>query len=278
MIECIPFLRRSHPNIAFTDASPPDRIRNGASFARPRISNRPGRVDEGVAPPHPSQTRMCRFPASGSSWESLARGGADDTIRDLPAKNDSREDVRPRFHSCQFSYPLSFRGQVCETQRSLPCFPSTVLSARHPAFLDRSRSVRFPDVTGTIEVLRLPATHIRLLICFASGVRAILLASCFATCAPGRSEGPSGPGSLFNRRPDLPVCSHADVSGISHVSRQSIPCLCPALATPAEPTIPRLLDGFVDAVPALPTAKTSGLNEFRGSVTRLWHPLPTLQE
>src|SRR6516162_5163031 len=141
-----------------------------------------------------------------------------------------------------------------------------------------SRSVRFPDVTGTIEVLRLPATHIRLLICFASGVRAILLASCFATCAPGRSEGPSGPGSLFNRRPDLPVCSHADVSGISQVSRQSIPCLCPALATPAEPTIPRLLDGFVDAVPALPTAKTSALNEFRGSITRLWHLLPTLQD
>src|SRR6516225_2190747 len=92
-----------------------------------------------------------------------------------------------------------------------------------------SRYVQFPDVTGTIEVLRLPATHIRLLICFASGVRAILLASCFATCAPGRSEGPSGPGSLFNRRPDLPVCSHADVSGISQVSRQSILCLCPAL-------------------------------------------------
>jgi len=127
-------------------------------------------------------------------------------------------------------------------------------------------------------VLRLPATHIRLLICFASGVRAILFVSCLATCAPGRSEGPSGPGSLFNRRPDLPVCSHADVSGISQVSRQSIPCLCPALATPAEPTIPRLLDGFVDAVPALPTAKTSAVNEFRGSVTRLWHPLPTLQE
>ena len=127
-------------------------------------------------------------------------------------------------------------------------------------------------------MLRLPVTYSRSLICFASGVRAILFASCLATCAPGRSEGPSGPGSLFNRRPDLPVCSHADVSGISQVSRQSIPCLCPALATPAEPTIPRLLDGFVDAVPALPTAKTSALNEFRGSVTRLWHPLPTLQE
>src|SRR5262249_12872249 len=109
--------------------------------ARPRTlrdaENFGGRVDEEVAHPHPSQTRMCRFPASGSSWESLAHGGADDTIRDSPAKTDSREDVRPRFHSCQFSYPLSFRGQVCEAQGPLPCFPSTVLSARHPAFLSR---------------------------------------------------------------------------------------------------------------------------------------------
>src|SRR6516164_5768816 len=92
-----------------------------------------------------------------------------------------------------------------------------------------SRSVRFPDVTGTSEVLRLPATHIRSLICFASGVHAILLASCFATCAPGRSEGTSGPGPLFNRRPDLPVRSHVDVSGTSQVPRRSILCLCPAL-------------------------------------------------
>src|SRR5580693_9202150 len=44
------------------------------------------RVDEGVAPPHPSQIRMCRFPASGSSWESLARSGVDDTIRDSLTK------------------------------------------------------------------------------------------------------------------------------------------------------------------------------------------------
>ena len=127
-------------------------------------------------------------------------------------------------------------------------------------------------------MLRLPATHTRSLICFASGVHAILLGSCLATCAPRRSESLPGQGRLFNRRPNLPVCSHVDVNGTSQVSRQSIPCLCPALATPAEPTIPRLLDGFVDAVPALPTAKTSALNEFRGSVTRLWHLLPTLQE
>ena len=36
-------------------------------------------------------------------------------------------------------------------------------------------------------------------------------------------------GSLFNRRPKLPVYSHVDVSGTSQVPRRSIPCLCPAL-------------------------------------------------
>ena len=35
------------------------------------------------------------------------------------------------------------------------------------------------------------------------------------------------------------------------------PVPLPRSATPAEPTIPRLLDGFVDAAPALPTAKAS---------------------
>src|SRR6516164_3315057 len=92
-----------------------------------------------------------------------------------------------------------------------------------------SRCVRFLDVTGPIGVLRLPATHPRSLICFASEVHALLLASCLAVCAPGRSEGPSRPGSLFDRLPELPVRSHADVNGISQVSRRSILCLCPAL-------------------------------------------------
>ena len=34
---------------------------------------------------------------------------------------------------------------------------------------------------------------------------------------------------MFNRRPDLPVRSHVDVSGTSQVPRRSILCLCPAL-------------------------------------------------
>src|SRR5262249_50491463 len=56
------------------------------------------------------------------------------------------------------------------------------------------------------------------------------------------------------------------------------PVPLPRSATPAEPTIPCLSDGFVDAAPALPTAKASAVDEFRGSITRLWHLLPTLQE
>ena len=78
-------------------------------------------------------------------------------------------------------------------------------------------------------MLRLPATHIRSLICFASGVHAILLGSCLAILRSQKVGEPSGPGSLFNRRPDLPVCLHVDVNGTSQVSRRSIPCLCPAL-------------------------------------------------
>ena len=38
-----------------------------------------------------------------------------------------RRQRHSSFRSCQFTYPLSFRGQVCETQGPLPCFSSTVL-------------------------------------------------------------------------------------------------------------------------------------------------------
>ena len=109
-------------------------------------------------------------------------------------------------------------------------------------------------------MLRLPATPVRSLICFASGVHAILLGSCLAACAPRRSEVSSGPGSLFSRRPDLPVCSHVDVNGTSQVPRRSIPCLSP-LFDPGRTDDPSPIDGFVDAAPALPTAKASAFNE-----------------
>jgi len=78
-------------------------------------------------------------------------------------------------------------------------------------------------------VLRLPATPVRSLICFASGVHAILLGSCLAILRSQKVGGAFRARSLFNRRPDLPVCLHVDVNGTSQVPRRSIPCLCPAL-------------------------------------------------
>src|SRR6516165_10491788 len=127
-------------------------------------------------------------------------------------------------------------------------------------------------------MLRLPATHIRSLICFASGVHAILLASCFATCAPGRIGGDFRARAIVQPATQtagaLARGRERDLPG----SQTIHPVPLPRSATPAEPTIPRLSDGLVDAAPALPTARASALNEFRGSITRLWHLLPTLQD
>ena len=76
-------------------------------------------------------------------------------------------------------------------------------------------------------MLRLPGTHPRSLICFASGVHATLLGSCLAACAraPGRSEGAFRAGVIVQPA-TRPACSHVDVSGISQVPRRSILCLC----------------------------------------------------
>ena len=141
-----------------------------------------------------------------------------------------------------------------------------------------SRWVQFPDVSGTIEVLRLPVTHTRSLICFASGPHATLLGSCLATCAPGRSEGAFRAGVIV--QPATRIAGllsrgrERDLPG----SQAIHPVPLPRSTTPAEPTIPRLFDGFVDAAPTLPTARASAVDEFRGSIARLQHLLPTLHE
>ena len=106
-------------------------------------------------------------------------------------------------------------------------------------------------------MLRLPGTHPRSLICFASGVHATLLGSCLAACAraPGRSEGAFRAGVIVQPATRLPACSHVDVSG---------PVPLPRSTTPAESTIPRLFVGFVDATPAQTTAKASASWLYRG--------------
>jgi hypothetical protein len=66
-----------------------------------------------------------------------------------------------------------------------------------------------------------------------------------------------------------------DVSGTSQAVH---PVPLPRSRTPAESTIPRLFVGLIDAAPASRTAKASACQLFRGSITRLQHLLPTLQE
>ena len=126
-----------------------------------------------------------------------------------------------------------------------------------------SRRVRFPDVSGRIEVLRLPVTHPRSLICFASGVHAALLGSCLAACAPKRSEGAFWAGVNVTGDPIAGLLSRGrerDLPG----SQAIHPMPLPRSTTPAESTIPRLFVGFVDATPAQTTAKASASWLYRG--------------
>src|SRR6516164_537986 len=183
-----------------------------------------------------------------------------------------------------------------------------------------SRSVRFPDVTGTIEVLRLPATHIRSLICRISYLISRTVSEDALYNAPAmtahvrRTMSDRSSADFLNLFASLPGSTRSSSLRVSQLAlpvgsegtfraraivqpatqtagalargrerdlpgSQTIhPVLLPRSATPAEPTIPRLFDGLVDAAPALPTARASALNEFRDSITRLWHLLPTLQD
>ena len=73
---------------------------------------------------------------------------------------------------------------------------------------------------------------------------------------PEGRRGPSGPGQLFNRRPQVSACSRVGVSGISQVPRRSILCLCLELR-PRPNRRSLAIGGFVDAAPASSTAKAS---------------------
>ena len=187
-----------------------------------------------------------------------------------------RRQRHSSFRSCQFSYPLSFRGQVCETQGPLPCFPSTVLSSWHPSSLIGSRRVRFPDVSGRIEVLRLPVTHPRSLICFASGVHAALLGSCLAACAPKRSEGAFWAGVNVTGDPIAGLLSRGRVRDLPG-SQAIHPVPLPRSRTPAESTIPRLLTVSSMLPPLVRQRRLQRINHI-GAIAGLQHLLPTLQE
>ena len=98
-----------------------------------------------------------------------------------------------------------------------------------------------------------------------------------ALALPEGRRVPSGPGSLVNRRPELPVCSHVDVSGISQVPRRSVLCLC--LVPGPRPNRRSLALLTVSSMlpPLVRQRRLQRINHI-GAITRLQHLLPTLQE
>ena len=115
-------------------------------------------------------------------------------------------------------------------------------------------------------MLRLPATPVRSLICFASGVHAILLGSCLATCAPRRSESLPGQGRCSTGDPTCRFAARGrerDLPG----SQAIHPVPLPRSSTPAEPTTPRHLTVSSMLPPRFPRRRLQRLMNF-GALSR----------
>src|SRR5262245_52003540 len=132
-----------------------------------------------------------------------------------------RGQCHPAFRSCQFNYPLPFRGQVCETQGSLPCFPSAVLSTRRLPSLDWVPVSPVPQRHEHYEGATTPTLRItgRLFVSLPAPTRFLLGSCSLLPALPSGWRSRIGPGSLFARGSPLPARSHVDVSGTSQVSR-----------------------------------------------------------
>jgi hypothetical protein len=151
-----------------------------------------------------------------------------------------RGQSHPSFRSCQFSYPLSFRAQVCEAQSSLPCCPSAVLSSRRPPSLGWVPVSPVPQRRQYYEgaTTSHPASPVTYLFRF-RGPRdpSLLRARC---CQRSRADGGSDrartivqPAVLFAG--SLSRGREWDLSG----SQATHPVPLPRSKTPAEPTFPR---------------------------------------
>ena len=132
----------------------------------------------GCCHPHPSQTRTCSFPASGFSRKSFARVGVEDAVRDSPVEKRTEVMMSPPSSSpVRLSVVVSWTGS--RSPRSPPVFPG---NGSHPVAPPFPRAGPGEPSSPRSAVLwrryDFPPTHPRSLICFASGVRAILRSSC----------------------------------------------------------------------------------------------------
>src|SRR6516162_6121284 len=139
-----------------------------------------------------------------------------------------RGQSHPAFRSCQFSYPLPFRVQVCKAQSPLLCPVSGSLHATPPFPRLGPGEVRFPNVISIMRALRLPTHAFPVTYLFRSRDPrdpSLIRAPC---CQRSRADGGSDPGQDHCSAGDpFPALVHVDVSGISQVPRRPILCLCP---------------------------------------------------
>lgn len=158
--------------------------------------------------------------------------------------------------SGQFGYPLSFRVQVCGTQRSLPCFLSMVLNTRRPPSLRWVPMSSVPQHPQYYEVATtsrcaIPSTYV-----FALGFRRFW-PFVFADALPAVAMSTAGPGVFSlptHPNPAQYLRSQRDLTG----SLVAPPAPMPCSKTPVESRYPGR-SGYPDAVPTTSTVKTSAI-------------------
>ena len=156
---------------------------------------------------------------------------------------------------------------------SPPCVRSTALTRRPPS-LARVPVSPVPRGQRYYEAATTSRRASPSLICFASGVRAILRSSC-SPWRRSRMVKAHRARHLVSRPPFAGTVSRGrkrDLTG----SQAIRPTPLPRSKTPAGPTNPHL-DGVVDAAPAQTTAKSSSDDNFE-AIHAAWHLLPTLHD
>jgi len=176
----------------------------------------------------------------------------------------------------QIGYPLSFRGQVRGVQVPLPCFSSMALHARRLPSLRRVPVSPVPRLRWYYEAATTSHRDRPSAYGFAFRFRPAPEGSCSPSRAlpmsSGRSPGlepwsAGAPSRLFparslrgsHRLPGDPSRAFALLSDPGRIGRPGH-------------------RGLPDAAPVIVTTKASALVSFRGSITRLQHPLSTLHE
>src|ERR1700680_4988776 len=152
----------------------------------------------------PHRSGCADFPLRVLHGRASLANGVTDTIRDSPVKKVAEVKRHPSFRSCRFSYPLSFRGQVVRLRvlsllpvngslHMAPLFPrSGPGESSFPMSQVVLRCYDFPSRLSGRLFVSLPGSTLP------SSVRVSQL----ALALPEGRRGPSGPGSLFSRRPD----------------------------------------------------------------------------